>query len=427
MPDTSPEPRAPADIDDLAGAFRRVRAASLDLVAPLSPEDACVQSMPDASPAKWHLAHTTWFFETFVLAASDADGRSPDPAYALLFNSYYDSVGEQYSRPHRGLITRPSLAEVLDYRARIDARMAALLDAGVDADTAAVIEVGLHHERQHQELLLMDIKHLFAQNPNHPAYLSTPPSRRPDAARGEIRFVGFEGGETRVGAGGDGFSYDNERPRHPVIVPAFEIADRLVTNREYLEFVDAGGYDDPLLWLSDGHAALPGTGRHAPLYWFETETGWHEFTLSGAAPLDPDAPVAHVSFYEADAYARFRGCRLPTEFEWEHAAAGLPVTGQFLEDGRLHPAAAPSGIEGLTQMFGDLWEWTASPYVGYPGFVPEHGALGEYNGKFMSNQMVLRGGAAVTPRAQLRATYRNFFYPHTGWHFSGIRLARDAV
>ena len=427
MPDTSPEPRSTrADglPGDLCDAYRTVRDATLRLAEPLSAEDACVQSMPDASPAKWHLAHTTWFFETFVLAPACPEHRPADPSYALLYNSYYNAVGAQYSRPHRGLITRPSLTDVLDYRARIDECIEALLAGGVAPATAAVVEVGLHHEMQHQELLLMDVKHLFSCNPTHPVYR---PRATPvvQGTTPSLAFSRFSGGERWIGAPAEGFSYDNERPRHRVLIGDFELADRLVTNAEFLEFIEDGGYDDPLLWLADGYAEVPAKGHGAPLYWHRGDDGWMEFTLHGLEPLAPDAPVAHVSFYEADAFARWAGLRLPTEQEWESAADGRPVAGNFVEDDLRHPCPAPAAdAPPPHQLYGDLWEWTASPYVGYPGFVPEGSGLGEYNGKFMANQMVLRGGAAVTPRAQLRPSYRNFFYPHTGWQFSGIRLAR---
>jgi ergothioneine biosynthesis protein EgtB len=407
---------------DLATRYRRVRAASERLAAPLSPEDCCAQSMPDASPTKWHLAHTSWFFETFVL---DPDGRRPfHPRFRVLFNSYYNGVGEQHPRPQRGLLTRPSLEEVLAYRAHVDRGVEALLDAGVEPDAAARVELGLHHEQQHQELLLTDAKHLLSRNPLRPGYrsdLAPPPSRRAPP----LRWHRWASGIRSIGHAGSGFHFDNEAPRHAVVSNGFELASRLVTNAEYLAFVEAGGYADPRWWLSDGFASLRAEGWAAPAYWERDGGAWTEQTLGGPRPLDPDAPVCHVSFYEADAYARFAGARLPTEAEWEIAAAPAPVHGNLVERDHLHPVAAEPSADAPAQLFGDVWEWTQSPYVGYPGFEPAPGAIGEYNGKFMCNQMVLRGGSCATPADHVRATYRNFFPPAARWQFSGFRLARD--
>ncbi len=402
-----------------------VRRRSTTLVEPLSAEDACVQSMPDASPAKWHLAHTTWFFETFVLAAARPGHRPFDDAFRILFNSYYNAVGEQYSRPDRGLLTRPSLATVLDYRAFVDEAMVAVLDATPDTAIAGVIEIGLHHEQQHQELLLMDMKHLLSRNPIAPAYHH--PNPHVNATPAPLDFVEIAGGIVRVGAPDGVFSFDNERPRHDCLVPDFVLGSRAVTNGEYLEFIRDGGYESPLLWLSDGWTAIRQHGWRAPLYWRENDGEMLEFTLGGTEALDLAAPAVHVSYYEADAYARWAGARLPTEQEWEVAATAVTPDGNFVESGKLHPRAATSrpGTR-LQQMFGDVWEWTMSPYSPYPGFETPPGAIGEYNGKFMSGQMVLRGGCCATPASHIRASYRNFFYPANRWQFGGIRLARNA-
>jgi ergothioneine biosynthesis protein EgtB len=423
----TPAPRlAPAGTPDgaaLRARYDAVRARSLELVRPLSAEDACVQSMPDASPAKWHLAHVTWFFETFVLASNEKPFAAFHPAYRELFNSYYNAVGPQYPRPARGLLTRPPLAEVLAYREAVDARMHAVI-ARADAATCAVIELGLEHEQQHQELLLMDIKHLFSLNPLAPAYRAPAPvaGGRPP---GGPRWRRFTEGLVEVGHGDDGgFHFDNETPRHRAWLAPHLIATRPVTNGEYLAFIEDGGYDTPTLWLADGWRERQTQGWRAPAYWREVDGAWFEFTLGGLEALDLDAPVCHVSHYEADAYAQWAQARLPTEFEWEAAAAGAAVDGNFLESGLLHPRAGGDG-DGLAQLYGDVWEWTRSAYLPYPGFQTPAGAIGEYNGKFMSSQMVLRGGCCASPRAHLRATYRNFFYPHQRWAFSGIRLARD--
>jgi ergothioneine biosynthesis protein EgtB len=376
---------------------------------------------------KWHLAHTTWFFETFVLEPR-AGFRAFDPVYRVLFNSYYNAVGEQFSRPERGQLTRPGLAEVLAYRRDVDARLATLLEAGaLDAAALAVVELGLHHEQQHQELIVTDLKHLFAKNPLHPVYRE----RRPEAARRAppLRWRAFEAGIREVGHAGPGFAFDNETPRHAVYLHAFALASRPVTNREYLAFVAAGGYARPELWLADGWNAVRTQGWRAPLYWQESDGAWRAYTLAGLRAVDPEEPVTHVSFYEADAYARWAGARLPTEFEWEVAAQEAPLDGHFAESGRLHPAPARAAEaeDALLQLFGDVWEWTASAYAPYPGFAPAAGALGEYNGKFMANQLVLRGGSCATPASHVRASYRNFFYPDARWQFSGIRLAREAA
>ena len=409
----------------LAERFRHVRARTRALAAPLSPEDAVVQSMDDASPAKWHLAHTTWFFERFVLAPR-AGEPAVDPDWDFLFNSYYNSVGPMHARTRRGLVTRPTLAEVLDYRARVDTRIERLLDNGdIDDDAAQVLLLGTHHEQQHQELLLTDIKHAFWSNPVGPAYRAPLPAS--PAAASPLRWIAREETVAEIGAAPwprePGFAYDNESPPHRVIVPAHALASRPVTNAEYADFVADGGYEEPAHWLSDGWAWRQREGIERPLYWHAD--GEREFTLAGWRMRDPHAPVCHLSLYEADAYARWAGARLPTEHEWEQAAAGVPVEGHFADDGALHPLPAAPADAGLQQLFGDVWEWTASAYAAYPCFSPLSGSLGEYNGKFMSGQLVLRGGSCATPRDHVRATYRNFFPPHARWQFSGLRLAKD--
>lgn len=411
---------------DTLGHYSRVRGESETLAAPLSDADATVQSMPDASPAKWHLAHTTWFFETMVLKPNAPGYRVFDEAYNFLFNSYYESVGERQPRPRRGMITRPTLDEILAYRAHVDATMEELIGRGPETAVAALIELGLHHEQQHQELLLTDILHLFAQNPLRPAYREPEPLPVA-AAPGEAAYVAFDGGIVEIGHDGSGFAYDCEGPRHQALIRPFRLADRCVTNGEWREFVDAGGYRNPMLWLSDGWAQILAHGWSAPLYWEERDGERWTMTLRGMQPIDTDAPVAHVSYFEADAFATWAGKRLPSEAEWELAAASLSTEGNFAKGGagRLRPAPARAG-PGLRQMFGDVWEWTRSPFTPYPGFRPAAGAVGEYNGKFMCGQYVLRGGSCATPDDHVRATYRNFFQPDKRWQFSGLRLAEDA-
>ncbi len=421
MSTTSPTARRAPPAATLAGAYQAVRARTCALVAPLSAEDACVQSMPDASPAKWHLAHTTWFFERFVLAARIPAYRVFHERFEYLFNSYYFTVGQMHLRPRRGLITRPSLAEVLDYRAHVDDAVADLLkrEQG-DAELDVLVTLGMHHEQQHQELLLTDIKHLFAQNPLLPAYVERSPPAPGDTA--PLRWIRGDAGLVEVGHAGDGFAFDNETPRHRVLLGEHSLASRLVTNAEFREFIDDGGYAEPALWLSDGWSTVIAEGWQRPLYWQEDLA--QEFTLAGLGPIQPDAPVTHLSYYEADAFARWAGARLPTEFEWEAAAAGQRPDGNFAGSGAYHPRPA-AGVEGIQQLFGDAWEWTASPYAPYPGFRPLAGSLGEYNGKFMCSQMVLRGGSCATPAGHVRPSYRNFFYPAQRWQFSSLRLARD--
>jgi ergothioneine biosynthesis protein EgtB len=401
--------------------YAEVRRATERLCEPLAVEDYVVQAMADASPAGWHLAHVSWFFETFVLRPRAADYRALDERYGDLFNSYYNGVGPQFARTARGTLSRPTVSEVFAYRAHVDKAMAALLDGDRRlGDIAAVIELGLQHEQQHQELLVTDLKYNLGANPLRPPYRARV---RMAAAAPPFAFVTFGGGLVEIGHAGPGFAFDNERPRHRVFLAPYALGARLVTNGEYLEFVEAGGYRRPDLWLSDGWRTARERDWSAPLYWELVDREWRSYTLGGLAPLEANAPVVHVSYYEADAYARWRGARLPTEPEWEHAAADQAIGGHLLDDEPDEPR--PASEAGLTQLYGDAWEWTASAYLPYPGFRPLSGALGEYNGKFMVNQMVLRGGSCATPRSHIRATYRNFFPPDARWQFSGIRLARD--
>ncbi len=408
---------------DLDETYREVRAATEALCAPLSPEDCAVQSMPDASPVKWHLAHTSWFFETLVLEGAPGYAAF-DPSFRALFNSYYQSLGEPHPRPERGVLSRPSLDRVLDYRRHVDAWILRLLDRGAPASALDVVLLGLHHEQQHQELVLTDLKHAFSRSPLRPAYRERSPE--PAGPAQPLRWIGFEAGLREIGHAEPGFAFDNERPRHRVFVEAFEIASRPVTNAEYQDFVRDGGYARPELWLSDGFATRASRGGRAPLYWEGRDDARSTFTLHGMAPLRPDEPVCHVSHYEADAFARWAGARLPTEAEWECAAAWAPLAGEFVETGRLHPAPSPAAGRFPAALFGDVWEWTSSAYTPYPGFRALPGSLGEYNGKFMSNQVVLRGGSCATPERHIRRSYRNFFPPDARWQFSGIRLARDS-
>jgi len=408
----------------LATRFAATRARTAALTVPLTEADVTPQSMPDASPAKWHLAHVSWFLETFVLAAVPGY-RVFDPGFGYLFNSYYNTVGARHARAKRGLITRPSLARVLEYRTHVDGAIAAAWDA-LSADALTLVRLGVAHEEQHQELLLTDILHLMAENPLKPAVYAEVPAVT--GACAPMGWVAFPGGVQRIGDdGGSGFAFDNEGPRHKVLLRPFEIADRLVTNGEWAAFVADDGYRRPELWLSDGYA-WASEHADAPLYWSRDEAGgcWRRFTLSGEVALDPAAPVTHISHYEADAYAAWARARLPTEAEWEVAAGDQdPMEGNLLDGpGWIAPRAAGGG-PGLKQMFGDCWEWTQSAYLPYPGFRAADGAVGEYNGKFMSGQMVLKGGSCATPRGHVRASYRNFFPPHARWQFTGLRLAKD--
>ena len=386
----------------MSGAVSRyqgVRKATMDLAAPLTPEDQVVQAMPDTSPTKWHLAHTTWFFETFILAPNLVGYREFDAAYGFLFNSYYNAIGQRQPRTQRGLLTRPGLDEVLAYRRHVDAAMEAFLPAS-HGPVAELVELGLNHEQQHQELILTDIKYLLGSQPLKPAYLPAPPDAPIPKPASE--WIAFDEGIRAIGHDGNGFAFDNEGPRHKVFLGTFELASRPVTSGEYLEFIQDDGYARPELWLSDGWDAVHANGWTAPLYWRKAEEGWKVFTLQGEQDMDPGKPACHLSHFEADAYARWAGARLPTEFEWEAASD--------------HP--------GLSRMFGGVWEWTGSAYLPYPGFSTAEGAVGEYNGKFMSGQMVLRDGSVATPKGHSRPTYRNFFPPGARWQFSGLRLAR---
>ena len=423
-----PEPGVPQpDPDVLLDHYERVRRQSVALAAPLAPEDMVVQSMPDVSPTKWHLAHVTWFFERFVLGPHAPDYEPFDPAFDFLFNSYYYTAGQMHTRANRGLLSRPTVATVQAYRRHVDAAVCRLITRG-DETVRFLVTLGLHHEQQHQELMLTDIKHVLAQNPLLPAYdeAAAGASDAPAPPQGWQR---FPGGVVEIGHAGDGFCYDNETPRHRVWLEDFELATRPVTNREWREFMADGGYQRPELWLSEGWATILAEGWDRPFYW--REDGEEVFTLGGLRPVDPAAPASHLSYFEADAYARWAGARLPTEAEWEVAsraaagrAEGAPAApGNFAGAGVLQPRVAAG--TGLIQMFGDVWEWTASPYSPYPGFQPLAGSLGEYNGKFMCSQLVLRGGSCVTPSDHIRETYRNFFYPRDRWQFTGLRLARS--
>ena len=430
-----------SDPADLHARYLQVRVRTTALAAPLSPEDCQVQSTPDASPTKWHLAHVTWFFETFVLERFEPAFQPFDPAFRVLFNSYYTAVGDQHPRAQRGLVSRPALAEVLVWRAQVDARMARLLARPVSEEVSALVELGLQHEQQHQELLLTDIKHLLSCNPLAPAYQARPPDA-PARAGLRLAWKGFEGGLIGIGHAGGGFAFDNETPRHKVWLEPFELATRLVTQGEFAAFMADGGYRDPRWWLSAGWDWVQSGARQAPLYWRRGAVDaddWQVFTLHGLVPLDAATPVAHLSYFEADAFARWAGARLPTEAEWEHAATSAgTVAGSrdrsgdgsawanLADRGAFHPLpAAAEPAEGLQQLFGDVWEWTSSPYTPYPGYRPWSGAVGEYNGKFMCNQMVLRGGSCATPADHIRASYRNFFPTDACWQFTGLRLARD--
>jgi ergothioneine biosynthesis protein EgtB len=408
----------------LAMEYTAVRRTSEVLAQPLAVDDYGLQAMPEVSPPKWHLAHTTWFFETFLLKPYASGYRVFDSHFEYLFNSYYNQVGAQYPRPRRGLLSRPTVEEVFRYRAHVDTAMAALLAGAQEKEwpeIAARVALGCQHEEQHQELFLTDIKYNLWVNPLRPAYREDLPAA-PSQGGEAFKWIEQPGGIQEIGHAGAGFAFDNESPRHRVLLPAYALASRLVTNGEYLAFIEAGGYRRPELWFSDGWRAAQEHGWRAPLYWEQIEGGWWAYTLAGPRPVNEHEPVCHVSFYEADAYARWAEARLPTEAEWETRARGESVRGNLRESGCLHPRPA---ADGSGQWFGDVWEWTASSYAPYPGYRPAAGALGEYNGKFMVNQMVLRGGSCVTPAGHIRPSYRNFFYPVDRWQFSGIRLAQD--
>jgi len=427
----APAPAASA----LASRYADVRQQMVALAAPLGEADCQAQSMADASPVKWHLAHVTWFFETFILERHEPGFKPHHPAYRVLFNSYYNGIGEQHPRAQRGLVTRPSLAEVLAWRAAVDERVQALLQRGVSPALAELVELGLQHEQQHQELLLTDVLHLFSFNPLAPAYRPGWPLAT--VAPQPLEWVHDEGGLIATGHAGGGFAFDNEGPRHKSWLAPYALASRLTTHGEWAEFIADGGYRDPRWWLAAGWDWVRTQQVEAPLYWRRDEGGgWHAYTLHGLVPIDAHTPITHVSLYEAHAYAAWRGAqqgqplRLPTEAEWEHAAAPRAAAGiaagNFVETGALHPAPLAQRGPGLHQLFGDVWEWTSSSYLPYPGFRSWEGAVGEYNGKFMANQTVLRGGSCATPRSHIRASYRNFFPAEARWQFNGVRLARDA-
>jgi ergothioneine biosynthesis protein EgtB len=437
-------PATQSRIERLRDRFHQVRKFTDALCVGLEPEDCVVQSMPDVSPTKWHLAHTTWFFETFILKKFVPGYRAEIPEYAYLFNSYYNAAGDMHRRDLRGLISRPTVSEAQRYRASVDSHIDDLLsnpDESLLDDIEPILVLGIHHEQQHQELLITDIKHVFAQNPLYPVFragrarhsahaeerMPTPTSRDP------CQFINFQETVTAIGHVGDGFAYDNEGPRHKALVPSFSLATRPVTNGEYMAFIEDNGYGRPEFWLSLGWMTVNEQRWNAPLYWTKRDGAWWNFTLSGLRPVNQSEPVTHVSYFEADAYANWAGARLPTEFEWERAALDCPIEGNFVETELFHPVAVVSAVSAdkpgkgqrLSQMFGDVWEWTRSAYSPYPGYRAAPGALGEYNGKFMCNQYVLRGGSCATSRTHIRRTYRNFFQPEKRWQFTGIRLALD--
>jgi ergothioneine biosynthesis protein EgtB len=412
--------------EDLRIRYRLIREFSEKLRETLEPEDCVVQTMPEASPVKWHLAHTSWFFETFVLKEALPNYKPIHPQFAYLFNSYYNAAGKMHCRPKRGLISRPTLRETLEYRCQVDGIMDAVFEnPGILEKFASVIRLGLHHEQQHQELILTDIKHVFSENPLRPVFCERSTSESASVELGS--WPSFPAGVCEIGYKGVGFHFDNEGPHHRQFTEAFELMPRLVTNGDYLEFIEDGGYRRPEFWLSLGWYTVNEQHWEAPLYWEKRDGSWWVFTLSGMRELDKDEPVCHVSYFEADAFARWAKARLPNEFEWEVAAADLPYAGNFADNKRFHPQPLDqtAGRQPLAQMFGDVWEWTSSSYSPYPGYAPTVGALGEYNGKFMCNQYVLRGGSCATSRSHIRKTYRNFFPPNARWQFTGIRLARS--
>lgn len=411
--------------DYLIKRFTTVRNTTTKLTDPLETEDYVVQAMDNTSPAKWHLAHVSWFFETFVLDKADRDYESLHPQYSYIFNSYYLQTGKPHDRSKRGLLSRPTVGEVFEYRDYVDKEILGFLEDATEdqlEEYGPVIEIGIHHEQQHQELLLTDLKYMFAQNPLYPAYTSTP---TPDhTSVPELNWIAFDAAVYKIGNDEEEFTYDNEHPRHRIFLEAFELADRLTTNAEYMKFMQDGGYDRSELWLDDGWAAVNRKQWQAPLYWMQKDDTWYHYTLGGLREVNPAEPVTHISYYEAEAFARWAGARLPYEGEWETAAADLPAEGNFVEDGHFHPCPLHKENGHLKQMYGDVWEWTCSAYSPYPGYRPLPGALGEYNGKFMCGQYVLRGGSCATSETHIRRTYRNFFYPDARWQFNGIRLAR---
>ena len=444
--DRSLFPASESRVVRLRDRFHQIRKFTNALCAGLEPEDCVVQSMPDVSPTKWHLAHTTWFFETFILKKFVPGYRAEIPEYAYLFNSYYNAAGDMHRRDLRGLISRPTLSQAQRYRASVDSHIGDLLsspDESLLDEIEPILVLGIHHEQQHQELLITDIKHVLAQNPLYPVFREPKTGGRSSATPGSqsspLQFIDFEEGIVGIGHNGGGFAYDNEGPRHQALVPAFSLATRPITNGEYIAFIEDNGYSRPEFWLSLGWMTVNEQRWNAPLYWIKRDGAWWNFTLSGLHPVDQSEPVTHVSYFEADAYANWAGARLPTEFEWERAAMSCPIEGNFVETELFHPvpvavapntfgavsAEKPEQHRHLVQMFGDVWEWTRSAYSPYPGYRAAPGALGEYNGKFMCNQYVLRGGSCATSRTHIRRTYRNFFQPEKRWQFTGIRLARD--
>jgi ergothioneine biosynthesis protein EgtB len=415
-----------ASKEDFVEQYLRVRRFTEQLCGPLATEDYVIQSMPDVSPTKWHIAHVTWFWETFLLLPALPGYQSLHPQYAYLFNSYYNTLGQRHCRPKRGLISRPTVKETYAYRHYVDEHVLDLveqLDEGRLNELSPIMTLGLHHEQQHQELMLTDIKHVFSCNPLYPAYVERTPTEGVSVPL--LEWVSFPEGLRWIGHEGKGFAFDNEGPRHRQFVQSFQLASRLVTNGEYLAFMEDGSYENPLLWLSEGWATVQAEEWQAPLYWEKRDGCWWTMTLSGLREVDPAEPVCHVSYFEADAYARWADARLPTEAEWEVAARDVPVEGTFVESGRYHPAPLDASTNGkLAQIYGDVWQWTQSSYAPYPNFTPGPGAVGEYNGKFMCNQYVLRGGSCATSRSHTRSTYRNFFPANAQWQFMGIRLAK---
>lgn len=412
--------------DHLIKRFREIRQASLNIVAPLQPEDFVIQVMTNTSPTKWHLAHVSWFYETFVLDKAYDDYESMHPQYAYIFNSYYLQTGEPHARTKRGFLSRPTVNEVMKFREYVNSEIIKFLESASEEqlqEFGPVIEIGNNHEQQHQELMITDFKFMFGQNPLYPLYREQ--EQRKSQSPGDLNWVSFDEGIREIGNAGDEFTYDNEHPRHREFLEAFELGDRLITNREYIEFLQDGGYERSELWLDDGWAKVNEENWNSPLYWCRRDDGWYHYTLAGLRKPDLNEPVTHISYYEADAFARWAGARLPTEAEWEAAAGDQPYEGNFVESERFHPRAIGDSKEsGLKQMYGDVWEWTKSSYDAYPGYEPLEGALGEYNGKFMCGQYVLRGGSCATSKTHIRKTYRNFFYPDARWQFNGIRLAR---
>jgi ergothioneine biosynthesis protein EgtB len=412
--------------NNLIKRFIDVRKFTGKLTSPLEIEDFVIQSMQDVSPAKWHLAHTTWFFEAFILNKADANYKSPHPLYAYLFNSYYVQMGERWIRNQRGWLSRPTVREIMEYRNYVEDALINFLTICNDEtfdEYAPLVEIGLHHEQQHQELILTDIKHVLSINPLHPVYSER--NERINSISVPLKWIEFEGGLVETGNDGSEFCYDNEKPKHKTYLQPFALGSRLITNREYLEFIEDKGYDRTPLWLSDGYAFIESQKINAPLYWEKKDGEWFYFTLNGYKKINPDEPVCHISYYEAEAFAAWKGARLPTEAEWEFAAGNLMYEGNFVDNENFHPVPLDSNNNQLNQMYGDVWEWTGSAYLPYPGFKPLPGALGEYNGKFMSGQMVLRGGSCATSKLHIRKTYRNFFPPNSRWQFMGLRLSKN--